>query len=295
MVANRIIQLDHMTMGRVMFGAGPGLLPTDASMVGVEVKRQRDMMVEALEVILRLFQGEEVTAETSWFKLHKARVHLLPYSHPYPEIAVASAFTPSGGMLAGKHGLSMLCVAASMTFGFNALASNWKIANQIAQQHGRTMDPGRLRLMGLMHLAETRERARENVRAGLESWCRYTDKLTPQDRGDRDWLDFLVERFGAVIGTPEDAIAQIERLQAEQGDFGVFLTQATNWADWEATKKSYELYARFVMPHFARTNLNRKLSYDNLAADMVPLRVERKAGADAAFAKWEHEKKNLRG
>ena len=35
MVANRILQLDHMTMGRVMFGMGPGLLPTDADMIVV--------------------------------------------------------------------------------------------------------------------------------------------------------------------------------------------------------------------------------------------------------------------
>ena len=31
MVADRIVQLDHMTRGRVMFGAGPGLLAGDAT------------------------------------------------------------------------------------------------------------------------------------------------------------------------------------------------------------------------------------------------------------------------
>src|SRR6202050_2252685 len=95
-VANRIIQLDHMTMGRIMFGAGPGLLATDATMLGVNIKAQRDMMVESLEVILRLFKGEEVTVKTSWFTLDRAKVHILPYSHPHPEVVVASAITPSG-------------------------------------------------------------------------------------------------------------------------------------------------------------------------------------------------------
>src|SRR5580658_5055114 len=80
MVVNRIIQLDHMTMGRVMFGAGPGLLPTDATMLGVDIKSQRDMMVEALEVILKLLRGEEVTHKASWFNLNRARTHLLPYT-----------------------------------------------------------------------------------------------------------------------------------------------------------------------------------------------------------------------
>src|SRR5258708_3605435 len=34
MAANRILHLDHMTRGRVMFGVGPGLLPSDAMMLG---------------------------------------------------------------------------------------------------------------------------------------------------------------------------------------------------------------------------------------------------------------------
>src|SRR5512146_3306291 len=47
MVADRSIQLDHLTRGRVMFGVGPGLLPSDAAMLGIEVSKQRDRMVEA--------------------------------------------------------------------------------------------------------------------------------------------------------------------------------------------------------------------------------------------------------
>ena len=67
---------------------------------------------------------------------------------------------------------------------------------------------------------------------------------------------FVENKFG-VIGTPDDAIALIERLYAKQGDFGAFLQQAHNWADWEATKRSYELYARYVMPHFSGDNRPR--------------------------------------
>src|ERR1700728_1252742 len=42
MAANRIIQLDHQTRGRVMFGVGPGLLPSDAFSMGIEPSTQRD-------------------------------------------------------------------------------------------------------------------------------------------------------------------------------------------------------------------------------------------------------------
>jgi limonene 1,2-monooxygenase len=298
MVANRIMQLDHMTMGRLMFGVGPGLLPTDAAMMGIDGKRQREMMGESLDAIIRLFKGEEVTAQTSWFTLNKAKVHLLPYSHPYPELAVASAVTPSGAMIAGKYGLGMLCLAATATEGFGSLGANWEIANAMAAEQGLQMDPSRLRLAGPMHIAETRDQARQNVKFGLEKWVTYFDRATANGLANmrvagKDLVDAMVESGRAVIGTPADAIAQIERLQAKQGKFGVFLHLANDWADWEQTKKSYELYARFVMPHFAGTNRHRQSSYNYWMEQSTQLKAARQPGVDAAFAKWEDKKKQL--
>jgi limonene 1,2-monooxygenase len=291
MVANRIIQLDHMTMGRVMFGVGPGLLTTDATMLGVDIKTQRDAMVQALEVILPLLRGEEVTAKSAWYDLNRARVHYLPYTQPHPEVAVASAITPSGGMLAGRLGLGMLCVAATETAGFDVLGENWRVANEIAAEHGRTMDPRQLRLVAPMHIAETREQARAEVAKGLARWCEYFDRVAPKGMGGLvghgDPADLLVGAGRAVIGTPQDAIAMVERLQAKQGDFGVLLLQAHNWAEWEATKRSYELYARFVMPHLSGVNRNRQDSFDRLREDFEAVQAERQKGVDMAFAKWE--------
>jgi limonene 1,2-monooxygenase len=292
MVANRIVQLDHMTMGRVMFGMGPGLLPTDAEMIGADIKALRPMLEEVAQIIVALVSGEEVTHETSWYKLRKARTHLRPYTRPHPEIAVASAITPSGGMLAGKHGFSMLCVAATETAGFDVLDENWKIAQQIAAENGKHMDPAKLRLVVPMHIAPTREQARADVAQGLPRWVEYFDRVAPAGmRGlsGGDPVDIMVGAGRAVIGTPDDAIAMIERLQAKQGEFGVILFQSHNWAEWEETKKSYELYARFVMPHFAGTNRNRQASYAALESDIDRLESERTKGAEAAFRAWEEK------
>jgi limonene 1,2-monooxygenase len=291
MVANRIIQLDHMTMGRVMFGAGPGLLVTDATMLGVDVKAQRDLMAEALDVILRLLKGEEVTAKSSWYTLNRARVHLLPYSYPHPEVAVASAVTPSGGMLAGRYGLGMLCVAATEAKGFDVLGENWKVANDVAAQYGQTMNPRRLRLVAPMHLAETREKARSDVAEGLAKWCEYYDRVAPKGMGSfvnaGDPVNLLVNSGRAAIGTPADAIAMIEKLKDKQGEFGVMLLQAHNWAEWESTKRSYELYARFVIPHIAKLNAHRRQSYERLREDFAVQDAERQKGVDLAFSRWK--------
>src|SRR5262245_39694396 len=296
MTANRIIQLDHMTMGRVMFGAGPGLLASDALMLGIDPMTQRDRMAEGIDVILRLFRDETVTERTDWYTLVNARLHLPPYTKPHPEMAVVSAVTPSGGRLAGKYDLSMICVAATNPFGYDALASNWQIACNVAAEHGREMDPARLRLVGPTHIAETREKALQNARFGFERYLNYLNNnrrrfIVPDGQDPLEW--FVENRYG-VVGTPDDAIALIERLRAKQGTFGVFLQQAHNWADWEETKRSYELYARYVMPHFSRDNRPRIESYEWCTEHRDELSEKRTASARAMFDKHEAEQRAAR-
>ncbi|HVT24195.1 MAG TPA: LLM class flavin-dependent oxidoreductase [Rhizomicrobium sp.] len=261
MAANRIIQLDHQTRGRVMFGVGPGLLPSDAFSMGIDPSVQRDRMVESIEVILRLFKGERVTHESEWFTLQDATCQLKPYSWPHPEICVASSVTPSGGKLAGKHGFGMLCVAATQAGGYDALAVNWEVANKTAAEHGRTMDPERLRLVGPVHIAETREKAFENCKFGFEQWRNYFSGISAvagRETTENRPLESLVEEGVAVVGTPDDAIAQIQRLQKKQGEFGCFLQLAHNWADFDNTKKSYELWQRYVTPVIHGANTARE-------------------------------------
>ena len=291
MVADRIVQLDHMTRGRVMFGAGPGLLASDAIMMGIDPLTQRDRMAEALDAILRLLRGETVTEKTDWYTMAGCRLHLLPFTKPHPEVAVVSAITPSGGRLAGKYDLGMICVAATNPFGFDALGSNWQIACDIAAGHGRQMDPNRLRLVGPMHLAETREQALANARFGFERYLGYLNNnqprfIVPAGEDPLEW--FVANRYG-VCGTPDDAIQLIERLYEKQGDFGAFLQQAHNWADFEATKRSYELYARYVMPHFSRLNQSRAASYQWCGDNRDEFSAKRQAAARAMFDKHEAE------
>jgi len=267
MVANRIIQLDHQTRGRVMFGFGPGLLVSDAQMLGIDPLTQRDRMAQALNVIIRLLAGERVTEKTEWYELKNAMVHLLPYSRPRPEIAVASAATPSGGKLAGKYNLIMLCVAATdPTGGYNVLDINWNFACETAKEHGHTMERNKLRLMGPMHIAETRAQARENVRFGLMKYIDYARTITPGRFGNfegRDPVDVMLDSGHIVIGTPDDAVDVLKKLKSKQGEFGAFLQQGHDWANWENTKRSYELYIRYVAPHFNESNVNREASFDD--------------------------------
>jgi limonene 1,2-monooxygenase len=254
MVAGRLVQLDHQTRGRVMFGVGPGALPSDAFMMGIEVEKQREMMDEALAALVPLLRGETVNLKTNWFELVDARLQLKPYTRPHIEIAVASQVSPSGARAAGKYGLSLLSIGATTTGGFNALAANWAICEQRAQDFGQVVRRDGWRLVAPMHIAETREKARENVRFGLGAWLDYFRRvaalpLAPEGAIE-DAVDALNASGFAVIGDVDDAIAQVERLQKQSGGFGCLLQMAHEWADREATRKSYELIARYVMPRF---------------------------------------------
>jgi limonene 1,2-monooxygenase len=258
-LADRMVLLDHITRGRVMFGVGPGALPSDAFMMGIDPAVQRDRMEESLEAILALLDGSElVTRKSDWFTLQDARLQLRPYSHPRFEVAVAAQVSPAGPRAAGRFGLSLLSIGATTAGGFDILGSHWVTMEERAAEFGTTVDRSKWRLVGPMHIAETEAQARKDVAFGLAQWVDYFERvaalpLAPATLDPDKLVDALMETGFAVVGTPEMAVAQIKRLVEQSGGFGTFLLMAHEWADREATLHSYELFAREVMPHFQGT------------------------------------------
>lgn len=256
MLADRLVLLDHLTRGRLMIGVGPGALPSDAFMMGIEVAKQRDMMEESLEAILLLLTGDEpVDYETDWFKLVGARLQMRPYQRPFPEVAVAAQVSPSGPRAAGRFGCSLLSIGATSAGGFDALGLHWKVMEERSAEFGTTVDRSKWRLVGPMHLADTKEQAIADVEFGLDQWVDYFQRvaalpLAPDTTDHSSLVDALNASGFAVIGTPEDAINQISRLREQSGGFGTFLTMGHEWADTDATRHSYELMSRYVVPQF---------------------------------------------
>ncbi|MGH7022297.1 MAG: LLM class flavin-dependent oxidoreductase [Caulobacteraceae bacterium] len=294
MLADRINQLDHMTRGRAMFGVGPGALVSDAFAMGIDPARQRDMMDEALGVIIRLLRGETVSHKSDWFSLNEARLQMTPYSRPMIEIAVASQVSPTGARAAGRHGVGLLSLGATSTGGFNALSSNWAIAEDMAAEHGVTVDRAAWRLVGPMHIAPTKEEAVADVRFGLEKWLYYFREIAnlpvaPVESG-RDPVEALTESGLTVIGTPDEAAAKIQSLIDQSGGFGAFLFMAHNWAPWAQTKRSYELFARYVAPRFQQLNDSREASMKWVGAHKGEFTGAAMAAVGARIAQHAQEK-----
>lgn len=255
-VADRALFADRLLRGRFMLGLGPGALPTDATMIGIGPEEQRNALEEDVDVLMALLRGETVTAKTNRYNLVDARTQYEPYSDF--DVAVAAIASPTGPRTAAKNGIDLLSVGATAKGGFDALALHWDVMEERAPQFGHTPSRDGWRLCGPMHLAETREQAIEDVRYGLDAWSDYTQHVlaAPHFRAAGETFEERVEWVNesglGVIGTVDDAIAQIERLVKQSGGFGSYLLIHHEWARHEATMKSYELFANHVKPRFQR-------------------------------------------
>ncbi len=288
-VAQRMVQLDHMTRGRAIFGSGPGALPSDARTLAIDPMVQRDRQDEALGVIRRLLAGEDrFSYECEWFTLRDAALQLLPLQEQMP-MAVASSISPSGMQLAGKYGIGVLSIASTSSEGIAALPPQWGFAEEAAAAHGQVVDRREWRVLMSWHLAETREQARREAVHGLHRWHNEYNVHVLGRPGavhvDDPW-DLLervagdgVEGGGtAVVGTPDDLISAIRRLQQITGGFGVVLGFAHDWAAPEHAARSWDMVARYVVPA-----LNGYVRPLQASADYVSTnKSELIAGASAA-------------
>jgi limonene 1,2-monooxygenase len=245
-----------------MFGTGPGALPSDAYMMGIDPVEQRRMMQESLEAILALFRaapGERVDRHSDWFTLRDAQLHIRPYTWPYPEISTAAMISPSGPRLAGNLGTSLLSLSMSVPGGYAAIDNAWEVVVEQAKKAGRD-EPDRRdwRVLGILHMAESREQAIDDCTYGLADFAKYFGAagfvpLANTVEGKQSPREFVADyaaKGNCCIGTPDDAIAYIQDLLDRSGGFGTFLLLGHDWARPEATYKSYELFARNVIPHF---------------------------------------------
>jgi limonene 1,2-monooxygenase len=288
MVANRMVLLDHLTRGRVILGVGPGALASDALMFGIDPERQRDMMDEALGVIIRLFESTDpLTVKSDWFELNEAVLQLRPYQQPSIPIAVASVQSPAGVLVAGKYGAAVLSLSIPRdTVRQTSLKELWAIGEETAEKHGKTLRREDWSLVVPVHLAESRKEAMEDVRLGsgrelIEYFSATLGHPIP-DVPDHQIVDFMVERNQWMIGTPEDCIAGIERLQESSGGFGGFMVRVEDWATREKTLHSYELLARYVMPRFQGSLAGIQVSNQWASERKEALQANRIAGLKRA-------------
>jgi limonene 1,2-monooxygenase len=254
-LTQRMVLLDHVTRGRAMLGVGPGQLASDAYMLGIDAGDTRRMMEESLEAIIALLESEEpISRSTDWFTMRDAHLQMRPFTSPRMEVCVAASYSPAGPAAAGRFGAGLISVAATQKTGFDALAFHWGILTEVAEANGRAVDRSAWRLMGPMHLADSVNEAKRDLRHGYDQVYRYLRHgipLPPESGSSlEERVDQANESQAGCFGTPDMAIEHIQRLIDQSGGFGCYLFLGADFADPAATRRSYELFAREVMPHF---------------------------------------------
>ena len=120
------------------------------------------------------------------------------------------------------------------------------------------------------------------------NWTRHVDYHTVQSISAADGAG------AAVVGTPDEMVTMIRKLQETTGGFGTVLGFCHDWADHEATLRSWDLFARYVVPEIHGTTRNIRASaqylHDNQAELMggasraVMSKIMSHEGAAAAMA-----------
>ena len=298
-VAQRMVQLDHMTGGRAIFGSGPGALPSDAHTLGIDPMLLRDRQDEAIGIIRRLFRGERLTVKSDWFDLKDAALQLLPLQEEMP-CAVASQISPSGMTLAGKHGIGIISIGSLSEEGLNALPTQWGFAEAAAAKHGQTVDRKNWRVLLSWHIAETREKARAEARDGLLRHHNEYITGTLQRPGAVPFAspDEAVDKTAfapgavATIGTPDDLVTRIKAVLERSGGFGTVVGFVHDWANPENTMRSWDMVARYVVPeingYLAKLRQSREFvatnrEYFNRAREAVMAKITENEAAAAAL------------
>ncbi len=106
------------------------------------------------------------------------------------------------------------------------------------------------------HIAESRAQARKEAKDGLQRWhneyivgtlMRPGAKFfrTPDDAVNETAFSPM---SASVIGTPDDLVKAVRDLQEITGGFGTLIGFVHDWANREATARSWDLVARYVIP-----------------------------------------------
>jgi alkanesulfonate monooxygenase SsuD/methylene tetrahydromethanopterin reductase-like flavin-dependent oxidoreductase (luciferase family) len=249
--AEEVASLDIMCEGRVVFGIGMGYRDVEYEAFGLTSRERVPRMLEALELIKRLWREEVVTFEGRFFRVHDATCTIRPVQKPHPPIWIAANADPAV-LRAARLGYSWFINPHAA---LPTIERQWRRYRQALGASGHALPAARPICLEL-HVAPTHEEAVATARPFLEAkYAAYAewgqDKALPGAESFRIAFDDLArDRF--ILGTPDEVIAQLEeRMQRLEANYFIF---RMGWPGMEATQilRVIDLMGRQVLPHFHR-------------------------------------------
>lgn len=272
-IAGEIAQFDHLSRGRLIFGAGTGSLGSDYELfqVGDAARRQR-MLEESLDTILKIWSGNppyDIKGEfwtTQILKSINSELGLgempKPFQQPHPEIVLPSASPNSATVrLAGQRGWSFI---SSSLLPPPLVATQWQAFQRGCAEGGNSPDPRKWRLSRNIFVAGTDEEARRRImdpRSAYQHYLGYMRtvfknigkldalKSRPDMRDDEITVNGIIEER-VIFGSPQTVAQKLLSIREQCGPFGTILVTGADWSgpneEWES--ESLERLAKEVIP-----------------------------------------------
>ncbi len=312
-VAERMAFLDHLTKGRAMMGVGQCNLPPDIKLFNIPAGDLRTMMAESIEIIVRLLESPEpVSYEGKYWTIKDMVLQLRSFQQPRLPLAIATTGSRGNLELAGKHGMMLLTSLfkpPQPVPGTLPIGDQWAFVEDVARKNGKTVSRDNWRGVTYVHLADTKEKAWEEAGpgarrdqgyfAGIGARGTQDHASTPSSPGagtkQEDPLDpFVAARNGRwIVGTPDDAIEQIEAVNKEAKGIGGMMITTHEWMPHHKIRHSMELLARYVMPHFRGHTRDLKAAWERTLADNAAKRLPPFSAPPSATPPTTQHKSNL--
>tara|TARA_Y100001970_G_C14259423_1_gene878549 strand:- start:13811 stop:14956 length:1146 start_codon:yes stop_codon:yes gene_type:complete len=287
-VAERIAFLDHLTYGRAILGIGPSSLVTDKKLFKIDSAKARRMMVEATDVIVRLLEADDpISHKGEFWQFEDMRLQLKSYQQPRLPLALPTTGSPESLDLAARYDAELWTPCGLNRPGNGIFTKFWNDFEDACARHDKIAYRDNWHLVSSFYLAESREEAWSDVREGIMRETGYFLSIGfkplyqsyPDQPTSEVTAESAVERRDWVIGTPEDAISWIEKKIEQNGKFGGVMLTTHEWATSDKLRKSLELFARYVIPHFNSGRYNYREEADVLSQQYsefgeVPLDAE---------------------
>ena len=248
-VAEDVASLDIMSEGRVVFGVGIGYRDVEYEAFGMTARDRVPRMLEALELIKRLWSEEVVNFEGRFFRVHEATCTIRPVQQPHPPIWIA-ANADQAVLRTARLGYPWFINPHAA---LPTIERQWQRYQQRLAEAGHALPTTRPIILEC-HVAPTHEAAVETARpflaAKYEAYAQWgQDKVLPGEESFRvDFDELARDRF--ILGTPDEVVAQLEeRISRLDTNYFVF---RLGWPGMAAPTilRVIELMGEKVLPHF---------------------------------------------
>ena len=277
LVAERMAFLDHLSHGRVILGVGGGGLATDIKLLGFDRAKFPAMTDEALDMILRLLREDgPITQEGQFWTLKDAELQIKPYQDPLP-VAYSSVGSPHSIDVIAKYDLLMLSGNFRRGIQADELRETWGKVEAKAAEYGREMSRDQWRATNYVYLSDTPERALAEIEHGFRNefqgyWFNLGWNEQYEDHKGQAPSEIMMEQVlrktGWMVGDPDQCVRWLEGINEQTGGLGgLIITSSADWARREDWYHSLELFAKYVIPEFKRSNRGTKRAFDRLVED----------------------------